>query len=373
MAFHHLRFLWRTIHRTTMHLAYSRRAPSQRLLLLPLSVRAQSAANPVTAFGASGVDTAREIAVDAAGNIFVGGAFEGTVDFDSGPGEVSRTSTSQNGDSFLASYDANGAVRFVNALPGFNDEFINDIDVDAAGNVYIVGSFNANIALNPADPSQQLQAVLVRDGFVASYTSAGVFRFGFGIGTADFDEALSIAVTPSNGFYVTGFFAGTADFDPGAGTAELTSSGRDLYVASYDANGGYRSAFRLDAQANAIAVDLTGNVHITGIFTSTVDFDPGTGIAGQTAIGGQSAFFATYTSALAYQNVFIVGSPTSDGVLNPQDLATDALGNLYATGLLTRSVDFDPVPERPSWTTPTRSATRFWPATLRAARCATPR
>ncbi len=327
-----------------MRLAYSRIsfALLAAFLLLPASVRAQSAANPVSAFGASGIDIAREIAVDAQGNLFVAGSFEGTVDFDPGSGEVSRTSTSQSGDSFLASYDANGAVRFVNALPGFNDEFINDIDIDAAGNVYIVGSFNANISLNPADPNQQLQAVRVRDGFVASYTSAGAFRFGFGIGTANFDEALSIAVTPTNGFYVTGFFEGIADFDPGAGTAELTSSARDLYVASYDANGGYRSAFRLPVVPSAIAVDLLGNVHITGIFTSTVDFDPGTGIAGQTAVGGESAFFATYTSALAYQNVFIVGSPTFDGRISPQDLATDAAGNLYATGTLLRSVDFDP-------------------------------
>ncbi len=329
-----------------MRFAYSRASLVLLAALLLTPAAFAQAVNPVTQIGGAGFDNGRELATDASGNLFAAGVFEGTVDFDPGSGVVNRTAASSGGDAFLVSYTPAGVLRFANNFGGQGSVDVNDIDVDAAGNVYIAGSFNAFITLNPADPNQELDAVRVRDGFVASYTPAGALRFGFNIGTADFDQAISIAVTASGGFFVTGIIEGTADFDPGAGVAELTSSGGQYYAASYDASGNYRSAFLLASfvSATSIAVDPSGNVFIGGVFQGTVDFDPGDGIAGATSVGGNAdGFLASYASDLTFRRVSTFGnSEFSGGSLTPQFLATDGSGNLYVTGLLGGEIDFDP-------------------------------
>ncbi|MDZ7848264.1 MAG: hypothetical protein U5L96_16740 [Owenweeksia sp.] len=57
--------------------------------------------------GNSSYDVARSTATDAAGNVYVGGRFSGTVDFD--PSANTANLVSANGsDIFLAKYDASG-------------------------------------------------------------------------------------------------------------------------------------------------------------------------------------------------------------------------------------------------------------------------
>jgi hypothetical protein len=54
------------------------------------------------------------------------------------------------------------------------------------------------------------------------------------IGGKSFDAALHVAVDSAGNRVVAGIFSGTVDFDPGAGTAKLTAKGEtDLYIAKY--------------------------------------------------------------------------------------------------------------------------------------------
>jgi hypothetical protein len=74
------------------------------------------------AFGAggSGSDQAHRLNLDALGNIFVTGWFEGTVDFDPGAGVANLTaaSASPNNDIYLASYTGAGAYRWASRFGG---------------------------------------------------------------------------------------------------------------------------------------------------------------------------------------------------------------------------------------------------------------
>ena len=52
-------------------------------------------------------------------------------------------------------------------------------------------------------------------------------------GNGSADNGFGVQATATRSLYVTGDFSSTADFDPSAGTATLTASGGDAFVAVY--------------------------------------------------------------------------------------------------------------------------------------------
>src|SRR4030095_7043697 len=91
---------------------------------------------------------------------------------------------------------------------------------------------------------------------------------------------------------------------------------------------------------NAIAVDQeTGNVYTTGVFSGTVDFDPGTGTFNITSIGDNDIFILKSNT-----NGHFIWAKSVGGVINDAgfSIAVDASGNIYVTGQFSRTVDFDP-------------------------------
>ena len=116
----------------------------------------------------------------------------------------------------------------------------------------------------------------------------------------DADLGQGIAVDGSGNVYSTGSFQGTADFDPGAPSVDLTSSGdEDVFVSKLDSSGNYVWARHWgstgDDRGWGVAVDGSGNVHTTGRFEGTVDFDPGPGTLQLTSAGNSDAFVSKLT------------------------------------------------------------------------------
>ena len=75
-----------------------------------------------------------------------------------------------------------------------------------------------------------------------------------------------------------------------------------------------------------IAADPDGSVYVTGTFSGSVDFDPGTGLTVLTSIGLADIFLAKYTAAGALVWADRLGGTAADTVTS---LARDASGNLY--------------------------------------------
>ena len=90
----------------------------------------------------------------------------------------------------------------------------------------------------------------------------------------------------------------------------------------------------------SITVDGSGNVYITGYFSSTVDFDPGPGTAYLSSVGYDDIFFAKYNSSGALEWAKQIGSTLIDYAFS---LAVDGSGSVYITGNFQgTNVDFDP-------------------------------
>jgi len=177
-------------------------------------------------------DEARALAVDDSGNVYVTGYSYGSGTFN---------------DYATIKYYPNGNtawVRRYNGSGNLNDEAY-AIDVDSSGNVYVTGrSFGSGTSYDYATLK-----------YYASGDTAWVRRYN-GPGNSG-DEARAIAVDGSGNVCVTGNSYGSGTYNDYA-TLKYYLNGDTAWVRRY--NGPSNDYDR----ANALAVDISGNVHVTG-------------------------------------------------------------------------------------------------------------
>ena len=236
-------------------------------------------------------NVATAIALDAAENVYITGSSKGdfcTIKYDLYGNQL-----------WVGSYDGMGR-----GLYGEGD-IATAIAVDAAGNVYVAGG-------------SYREGSYYEDLTTIKYDSNGkqlwVTKYN---GAADrSDYATAIAVDAAGSVYATG-----SSFGVGSGT--------DYATFKYDSNGnllwgvGYNGTRNSSDGAEAIALDATGNVYVTGYSTedetgvdyTTIKYDA----------NGNPLWVAMYNGA------FI-----SDDYANSYDfakaIALDAAGNVYVTG-----------------------------------------
>jgi hypothetical protein len=181
---------------------------------------------------------------------------------------------------------------------------------------------------------------------------ASVAALTFGGGW--FDRAADVAVDASGNIIMVGTFSGTADLDPGAGTASRTgvSPDQDIFVSKSSASGDliwvktFGDSLGNNPQAESVAVDASGNVHVTGYFGGPIDFDPGPGtsILNPASEGIPTAFVLKLTAAgdLAWAKPLGGGGGTRG-----LSIAVDSAGNVISGGWFRGDccappADFDP-------------------------------
>ena len=294
-------------------------------------------------FGGSLDDIGRSITVDASGNVYTTGYFQGTADFDPGAGTANITSAG-NEDIFIQKLDASGNFLWAKSFGGSLADYGLSIAVDAAGNVYTTGYFQGTADFDPGAGTANHSSAGNEDIFVQKLDTSGNFVWARSFGDSNSDRGNSICVDASSNVYTTGGFHGTVDFDPGAGTTNLTSEGSlDVYVQKLNSTGNFvwTKSFggSLNDQGFSITVDDSGNVHTTGSFEGTVDFDPGAGSATRTSTGSLDAFVQKLNASGTYDWAISFGASSSD---QGYSVTVDASGNVYTTGSFLGTADFDP-------------------------------
>ncbi|MES2680793.1 MAG: T9SS type A sorting domain-containing protein [Bacteroidota bacterium] len=155
----------------------------------------------------------------------------------------------------------------------------------------------------------------------------------------------SIKTNASGEVFVAGVFTGTVDFDPGAPVYTLAAvSAKDGYLLKTDAAGNFMWATSIDAEITALAIDPTGNVFVGGYYNGVKDFDPG--VAQYTLSSTASlGFEAAYVLKLDPSGNFLWARQAEGPALaRVQDMTTDPSGNIYYCGRFRGTIDFDPAP-----------------------------
>ena len=98
----------------------------------------------------------------------------------------------------------------------------------------------------------------------------------------------------------------------------------------------------LGDRARDVATDYLGNVYVTGMFTSSVDFDPGPETEMYTSNGEFDIFLCKFDSGGNFQWARTWGGPYSEF---GDSIAVDGNGNAWVTGRYVGAVDFNPAAE----------------------------
>lgn len=294
--------------------------------------------------GGSSSDMGRSIAVDGNGNVYTVGTFQGTVDFDPGPGTFELTSAGGS-DTFICKLDASGDLLWAKQLSGNSDVACRSIAVDGSGAAYITGHFFSTADFDPGPGVFNLSSAGARDVFVCKLDAAGdlVWAKRLGGGSDAFSTALTL--DGSGQVLSTGYFAGTMDLDPGAATHDVTSAGSyDVFVSKLDQDGDFLWGKHFGGPgedlANGIAVDVNGGVYLTGYFNATADMDPSDMDSFTLTSDGEEDIYINKLDALGnFVWAVSMGSPGWDV---GSAIAVDPSGTIYATGHFYLSTDFDP-------------------------------
>jgi len=298
-----------------------------------------------TYLGGDAYEIGYGIAVDSTGSAYVTG------ETDSSNFPVQNPFQERNPnfptDAFVTKLSPNGRLlSYSTYLGGDSYDVGYGIAVDGSGNAYVTGETSSNNF--PVQNPFQRNRVQYYDVFVTKlhYDAASQalsLAYSTYLGGSDYDGGYGIAVDAGGNAYVTGQ-AESEDFpvwNPfqqnhgGGGTVghhgdafitKVNSDGSSLAYSSYLGGSG-------DDWANGVAVDASGDAHVTGRAGST-DFPVKDAWQQENGGGAWDMFVTkvhydavTHITSLAY-STYLGGSDIDEG----QGIAVDSSGNAYAVG-----------------------------------------
>ncbi len=245
--------------------------------------------------GSSGEDLVGDVVVSPQyGQVYATGTFGSTVKFEDVSGNVTMQLNSAGGsDAFVAKFhDQSGYVLWVGKVGGTGTDQGYGIDGDAAGNIYVTGSFTGTTKVTGGNASFSLASSGQSDIYVAKYTEEGTALMARRLGGAGFDFGAAVSVSPNNGdIYLTGGLSA-------ANNLYITNA----FVAKFNAAGTLQwnkpsgSAANVDAGTDITATNW--GAYATGYFAGSAIF----GNTTLTSSGSSDAFVVYYPGDAAASN-----------------------------------------------------------------------
>ncbi len=295
-------------------------------------------------------DKSYSVATDAMGNVYIGGSFYGTVDFnpDTPIYNLSSGAFIQYGfNAFLLKLDPVGNFIWAKVFTSASFNLIKSLAVDNFGNLLVAGNFTATTDFDADTTVYNLMPEYGSDIFILKLDTVGGIIWAKSLGGAGNESVSGLVLDNLNNIYTTGSFSGISDFYPGIGMYNLSASGvADIFVSKLSSSGSFLWAKRMGGNPTSysgsasIDVDALGNVYTTGSFTDSVDFDPGPGIFRLKASSVNSTLFISKLNGSG--NFVWAKTFTGNGTKFGSGIAVSASGNVYTTGVFVGTVDFDP-------------------------------
>jgi hypothetical protein len=278
---------------------------------------------------------------DIDGNIYVCGSFEGSAFFAESGDEFPAVDEL---DAFVAKYSPSGVPLMILTFGGDGNDLARDVKVDSHGNIYVVGSFEANLDADPGMGEFILNSAGNTDAFLIKLNSSGNLIWANAIGGGAEDNCFALDLNSNEDVFITGHFRATVDFDNGPNELIFSAAVRDCYIAGYNASqGSLIWAKQISGSSSEygsfIACDQNDAIIAGGYFASTIDADPGPNVFSLTSNGSNDAFVVKLDPLGNFEWAFSVGGSSSDQFSSIQ---INNNNEFYLGGYYQNSIDLDP-------------------------------
>ncbi len=306
--------------------------------------KATGKAQWAASFGGLGIDTPKDVAISAAGEVYVVGYFDGELTAgttklkatDPEPSKDPKKKTVVTSDAYLVKLGNDGKILWARSWGGKRDDVALGVAVHGE-TVIVVGNFLDEISLpiNNTE-SDRHPAGGSDDMFVAAFSSKGEPQWLWTAGGIDSDGANAVAPAPDGGWFVGGSFNRVGTF----GKTDLTSrGGTDAMLIKLAPSGDLEWVKQFGGAYNDtilhLAVDARGSVYVQGHFKDKADWGGGPLTAG----GGSDndVVLAKYDA-----NGDHVWSKRFGNAFNDVagGLTVDPAGNVTMVGSFDKSVSF---------------------------------
>ncbi len=269
------------------------------------------------------------------------------------------------------------SLQWARTIGGQQTQDVRGLATDPSGNVYAVGSFVGELRI----AGNFISLSRGKDIWFAKFSSAGALlwaRVLTNVGGAQGDDTgTDIAVDGTGKVYITGGFTSALNFNPaGNVTFPVQSNNEWAFIATYDTNGNYLSAFPVASAASTnpsnmfsrgegIDLDGSGNIYVAGRFRPI--FNPGgVTVEGNFNWGGTEArlnstngqgFFAKYSPTNQYMWAHNVGNAGANTTSEIFDVTIGPNSSVFLCGRFQgTSIDFNPLGSAPAFNSANGSA-----------------
>ncbi|HJL17104.1 MAG TPA: hypothetical protein RMH99_15670 [Sandaracinaceae bacterium LLY-WYZ-13_1] len=276
--------------------------------------------------GGGPMDWAESVTMDALGNVYVLGLFEGSIDL--GAGSMSAIDDSL--DVFVASYGPDGAYRWATTFGSPGSDNALEIAYEASSDRIVFAVRSGQSIDFGGGPSSTTGSRIT----VVALESDGRYAWEF-----ELPWYLAIGLCASNAIYVTGRFDASYDFGDGERSPR---GGADGYIVSHASDGVFQRVHQLRARPGGTVqpIDIEcglpdDDLVVTGLASGDVDFGDGD-VSNETT----TAFATRFTSSLATDSTYIPSSETMSTQSVGYAITADSDGNVYVGGWFTGTIDF---------------------------------
>ncbi len=319
-------------------------------------VEYNNAGTPLWAGGTLSGDTwINSVAADPSGNFIVFGSFNSAT-MQIGSYTFTNSYATGTGQYFLAKYNSAGtllwAIKDGNILSTYINTFgpyilgAGGVGTDAAGNIYITGSFDKPSMTIGSTTLTNTGAAGTFDVFVVKYSPSGAPLWASSMGGTGNDYSQSLAVASTGDIWVGGFF-----YSPSItiGSSVITDPypNQEAFVAKFSSTGsplwGQAAGAANGAFVMAIASDNSGNIYATGGFKdNSISFGAITLTRTYPAsVPALAEFLVKYSPAGVATWAKTIGSNTSFGGTWGWSLAVAPCGTVWVSGNYSADVSIE--------------------------------